>query len=85
MLKLRNYLETNEMEIQCMKTVCSKCSSKMEDYSNNYYINRISNNLTVYLKELEKERIKPKVHIRKETTKIRAEIENRTIENINET
>ena len=57
---------------------CSKSSSKREVYSNTILpleTRTISNNLTVHLKELEKEeQTKPKVSRRKEIIKIRAEI-----------
>ena len=49
-------------------------------------IRKISNNPTLYLKQLEKEQAKSKVSRRKEITKIRAEIEmKKTIDKINET
>ena len=55
-----------------------KSSSKREVYSNTILLQetrKISNNLTLYLKELEKEQqTKPKVSRRKEIIKIRAEI-----------
>ena len=57
---------------------CSKSSSKREVYSDTSLPQgtRISNNLTLHLKELEKEeQTKPKVSRRKEIIKIRAEIE----------
>ena len=57
---------------------CSKSSSKWEVYSNTILpqeTRNISNNLTLYLKQLEKEEQKtPKVSRRKEIMKIRAEI-----------
>ena len=57
---------------------CSKSNSKQEAYSNTILpqeTRKISNNLTLDLKELEKEQqTKPKVSRRKETIKIRAEI-----------
>ena len=71
---------------------CSKSSSKREVYSNTILPQEteISNNLTLYLKQLEKEeQTKPKVSRRKEIIKIRAEINEiemkKTIEKINET
>ena len=57
---------------------CSKSSSKREVYSNTtspQETRKISNNLTLHLKQLEKEeKRKPKVSRRKEIIKIRAEI-----------
>ena len=57
---------------------CSKSSSKREVYSYTSLpqeIRKISNNLTLHLKELEKqEQRKPEVSRRKEIIKIRAEI-----------
>ena len=57
---------------------CSKSGSKMEVYSYTSLpqeTRKISNNLTLHLKELEKEeQTKPKVCRRKEIIKIRAEI-----------
>ena len=56
---------------------CSKSSSKREVYSNTSLpqeTRKISNNLILYLKQLEKEQINPKVSRRKEIIKIRAEI-----------
>ena len=72
---------------------CSKSSSKREVYSNTSLpqeTRKISNNLTLHLKELEKEeQKKPKVSRRKEIIKIRAEIDEietkRTIAKINTT
>ena len=49
-------------------------------------IRKMSNNLTLYLKQLEKEQAKSKVSRRKNITKIRAEIQTKkTTEKINET
>ena len=58
---------------------CSKSSSKREVYSNTILPQETRktqiNNLTLHLKELEKEeQTKPKVSRRKEVIKIRAEI-----------
>ena len=57
---------------------CSKSSSKREVHNNTdlpQETRKISNNLTYYLKELEKEeKTKPKVSRWKEITKIREEI-----------
>ena len=57
---------------------CSKSSSKREVYSDTglpQETRKTSNNLTLHLKELEKEeQTKPKVSRRKEIIKIRAEI-----------
>ena len=57
---------------------CSKSSSKREGYSYTSLskeTRKISNNLTLHLKELEKEKqTKPKVSGRKEIIKIREEI-----------
>ena len=58
---------------------CSKSSSKREVYSNTILPQEQEksqiNNLTLHLKELEKEeQTKPKVSRRKESIKIRAEI-----------
>ena len=71
----------------------SKSSSKREVYSNTILpqeTRKISNNLTLRLKQLEKEeQTKPKVSRRKEIIKIRAEINEietkKTIAKINET
>ena len=73
--------------------VCSKSSSKREVYSYTSLpqeTRKISNNLTLHLKELEKEeQTKPKVSRRKEIIKIRAEINEKetkkTIAKINKT
>ena len=69
----------------------SKSSSKREVYSYKSLpqeTRKISNNLTLQLKELEKEQTKPKVSRRKEIIKIRAEINEietkKTIAKINE-
>ena len=72
---------------------CSKSSSKREVYSNTILpqeTRKISNNLTLQLKELEKEeQTKPKVSRRKEIIKITAEINEietkKTIAKINKT
>ena len=72
---------------------CSKSSSKREVYSYTILLQetrKISNNLTLHLKELEKEeQTKPKVSRRKEIIKIRAEINEKemkeTITKINKT
>ena len=56
---------------------CSKSSSKKQVYSNTSLpqeTRKISNNLTLHLKEVEKEQTKPKVSRRKEIMKIRSEI-----------
>ena len=57
---------------------CSESSSKREVYSNTILpqeTRKISNNVTLHLKPLEKEeQTKPKVSRRKEIIKIRAEI-----------
>ena len=56
---------------------CSKCSYKREVYSNTSLpqeTRKISNNLNLDLKELEKEQTKPKVSRRKEILKISVEI-----------
>ena len=71
-------------------TGCSKSSSKTEFHSNTILpqeTRKISNNLTLHLKQLEKEeQRKPKVSRRKEIIKIRVEIETKkTIEKINDT
>ena len=53
----------------------SKNSAKKEIYSNAILpqeTRKISNNLTLHLKKLEKEQLKPKVSRRKEVIKIRA-------------
>ena len=71
----------------------SKSSSMREVYSNTILpqeTRKISNNLTLYLKELEKEeQTKPKISRRKEIIKIRAEINEieteKTIAKINKT
>ena len=70
----------------------SERNSKREAYSNTILpreTRKISNNLTLYLKQLEKEQTKPKVSRRKEIINIRAEINQtemkKTIEKINET
>ena len=76
---------------------CSKSSSKREVYNNTsllYFLKKQEksqiNNLTLHLKELEKEeQTKPKVSRRKEIIKIRAEINEietkKTIAKINKT
>ena len=73
---------------------CSKSSSKREFYSNKSYLKTQEksqiNNLTLHLKELEKEeQTKPKVSRRKEIIKIRAEINEieteKTVAKINKT
>ena len=71
---------------------CSKSSSKREVYSNSVSpqeTRKITNNLTLQLKQLEKEeQRKPKVSRRKEIIKIRAEIneiKTKTIAKINKT
>ena len=72
---------------------CSKSSAKREVYSNSILpqeTRKISNNLTLHLKQLEKEeQRKPKVSRTKEIIKIKAEINEiemkKTIANINET
>ena len=72
---------------------CSKSSSKREVYSKTSLpqeTRKISNNnLTLHLKELEKEQTKPKVSTRKEIINIRAEINEieikKTIAKINKT
>ena len=72
---------------------CSKSSSKREVYSNTILPQErrnISNNLTLHLKQLEKEEQKnPKVSRRKEIIKIRSEINEKemkeTIAKINKT
>ena len=70
----------------------SKSSSKRKVYSNTSLpqeTRQISNNLTLHLKQLEKEKTKPKASRRKEIIKIWAEINEietkKTIEKINET
>ena len=72
---------------------CSKSGSKREVYSNTILpqeTRKISNNLTLHLKDLEKEeQTKPKVSRRKEIIKIRADINEietkKTIAKINKT
>ena len=72
---------------------CSKSSSKREVYSNSVSpqeTRKITNNLTLQLKQLEKEeQTKPKVSRRKEIIKLRAEINEietkKTIAQINKT
>ena len=70
---------------------CSKISSKRKVYSNSVSPQEKSqiNNLTLHLKQLEKEQRKPKVSRRKEIIKIRAEINEietkKTIAKINKT
>ena len=73
---------------------CSKSSSKREFYSNSILPQETrktsNNNLTLHLKQLEKEEQKnPKVSRRKEIIKIRAEISEKemkeTVVNINKT
>ena len=56
---------------------CSKSGSKREVYSKTMLpqeTRKISNNLTLHLKEVEKEQAKSKISRRKEIIKIRAEI-----------
>ena len=72
---------------------CSKSSSNREVYSNTILPQETKksqiNNLTLHLKELEKEQTKPEVSRRKEILKMRAEINEietkKTIAKINET
>ena len=72
---------------------CSKSSSKWEGHSNTVLTpetRKITNNLTLHLKQLDKEeQTEPIVSRRKEIIKIRAEINGietkKTIEKINET
>ena len=72
---------------------CSKRSYNRKDYSDTSFLKKtgkISNNLAFHLKELEKEeQTKHKVSRRKETLKIKAEINeieiNKTIEKIKKT
>ena len=72
---------------------CSKSSSKREAHSDKYLpqeTRNVSNNLTLHLKELEKEeQKKPKISRRQEITKIKAEINEletkKIIEKIKET
>ena len=71
---------------------CNESSSKREVYSNTILpqeTRKISNNLTLHLKQLEKEQTKPKVSRRKEIINIRAEINKtvmkKVIEKINKT
>ena len=72
---------------------CSKSNSKREVYSIQAYLKKQEksqiNNLTLHLKELQKEQTKPKVSRRKEIIKIRAEINEietkKTIAKINKT
>ena len=65
---------------------CSKCSSKREVYSITVVpqeIRKISNNLILHLKRLEKEELKkPKVTRRKEIIKIRSEINGKEMKQI---
>ena len=68
-----------KMKVQQSKTYrCSKSSPKREVYSNTILTQetrKISNNVTLHLKPLEKEQTKPKVFFRrKEIIKIRVEI-----------
>ena len=72
---------------------CSKSSSEREVYSNSISPQEKRetqvNNLTLHLKQLEKEQRKPKVSRRKEIIKIRAEINEiemkKTVAKINKT
>ena len=70
---------------------CSKSSSKREIHLNICLLQETKNlnNLTLYLKKLEKEQMKLKVIRRKEITKIRAEVNEtetkKQQKNINET
>ena len=78
--KIEKYLETNENKTRGSKTYGThQSNSKREVYSNVILPQETRkfkiNNLTLYLKELEKEeQTKPKVSRRKEIIKIRAEI-----------
>ena len=61
---------------------CSKSSSKREDYSNTILPQETSqiNNLNIHLKQLKKEDPKnPRVSRRKETIKIRSEINEKEV------
>ena len=71
---------------------CSINSSKKEVYSSTSLpqkTRKMSNNLSLYLKDLEKEQTKPKINRRKESIKTRVEINEieteKTVEKINET
>ena len=80
--KLENTLRQMKMEPNFQKSMgCSKCSSKRKVYSNRSLpqeTRKISNNLTLYLKELEKEKqMKLKVIRIKEILKNREEINKR--------
>ena len=89
--KIKKYLETNE-------NVSIKCQNLWnvlwgKSIAINAYVKKQErtpiNNLTLHLLELEKEQMKPKLSTRKETTKIRAEVNKieirKTTEKINKT
>ena len=66
---------------------CTKCSSKRKDYSNTVLPQETRNiqinNLTLYLKQLEKEeQKKPRVRRRKEIIKLRSEINEKAMQEI---
>ena len=90
--KEKKQLETNENENTMVQKIkgCSKSGPQREADSNTTLPQETRkpqiNNQTLHLKQLEKEeRTKPKVSRRKETIKIREEIETKTIIKINET
>ena len=89
--EIKKYLETNENESTAIqnlwnvaKTVLRGKFIAIQSYLRKQEKSQI-NNLTLHLKQSEKEQTKPKVSRRKEITKIRAEINEikmkKTIEN----
>ena len=93
--EIKKYLETNDNENTSIQNMfgCSNSSSKREVYSSTSLpqeTRKITNNISLHLKEVEKEEQKtPKVSRRKEIIKIRAEINQietkKTIAKINKT
>ena len=91
--EIKIWIETNDKTLQSKPMGFSKCSAKRNVYSNTSLpqeTRETSNNLTLHIRQLEKEEQKsPKVSRRKEIIKIRAEINEKemkeTIEKINKT
>ena len=81
----KKYLETNDKHDKPKPNGDSKSSFKREVYSNTILPQKtrnISNNLTLHLKQLEKEQKNPTVSRRREIIKIRSEINEKGIKEI---